>query len=326
MEEITRKTARIWSMLGMRRVVGMLLTELAQKDSDFTFATADVGRYFGVSDFQEKHPDKYIDVGIAEQNLITVAAGMQKEGLNVFAATYATFITARALDQVRVSLGYMKLGVKLIGVGGGLAEGDLSATHMGLEDIADIRAIPGITILCPADATETVKAMYALAEYEGPAYLRLTGKTNLPIIYSQDYDFIIGKSICLREGTDVAIIATGCIVGTVLKVAEDLENQGISCRVVNMHTIRPLDEEELERDAGFKLVVTVEEHMITGGLGSAVAEFYSDRKIKPIVHRIGVDNLYPAACEYDNLLEICGLDREHICNSINDYYQRNVEE
>lgn len=324
--EITRKNARIWSMLGMRRVVGMVISELAALDEKFVFATADVGRYFGVSEYQKKYPDRYIDVGIAEQNLITVSAGFAKEGYNIFAATYATFITARVLDQIRVNLGYMKLGVKLVGVGGGLAEGDLSATHMGLEDIADIRAIPGITILCPADATEAIKAMYALKDFKGPAYLRLTGKTNIPIIYKEDYDFKIGRSVCLREGKDIVIIATGCIVGTVVKVAEELDKGGISCRVINMHTICPIDEEELLRDKEFPLIVTVEEHMITGGLGSAVAEFYSDKTIRPILYRIGIDNEYPMASEYENILRNLNLHSEGIYNKIFHRYKSVVGE
>ena len=164
MQEINKRNARIWSMLGMRRVVGVMLKSLAGLDDKFIFATADVARYFGTDDFQNAFPDRFIDVGIAEQNLVGVSAGMQKEGMHVFAATYATFITARVLDQIRVNLGYMKLGVKLIGVGGGLAEGDLSVTHMGLEDISNIRTIPGIAIISPADCVELVKALYELLD------------------------------------------------------------------------------------------------------------------------------------------------------------------
>ena len=160
----------------------------------------------------------------------------------------------------------MKLGVKLIGVGGGLAEGDLSATHMGIEDIADIRAIPDIAVIVPADGAETVKAMTALLHYEGPAYLRLSGKTNIPMVYMDDYDFEIGKAVCLREGKDLALVAIGTMVGTALDVAKELEKRNISCRVVNMHTVKPLDTEELDRLAEYKLIVSIEEHMVSGGI------------------------------------------------------------
>ena len=160
MLEINKKNARIWSMLGMRRVLGFMLNELIKKDGRFMFVTADVARYFGTEEFQSDYPQHYVDVGIAEQNLVTVAAGLQKEGANALAATYATFITARALDQVRVSLGYMQIPVLLIGVGAGLAEGDLSATHMGLEDVALLRSVPNIRIVEPADCVELVKTLY----------------------------------------------------------------------------------------------------------------------------------------------------------------------
>lgn len=320
MQDITRKNARIWSMLGMRRVVGMILSGLAEQDKNFIFATADVARYFGTSEFEKNYPDRIIDTGIAEQNLIGIAAGMQKEGFHVFAATYATFITARVLDQIRVSLGYMQLGVKLIGVGGGLAEGDLSATHMGLEDIADIRAVPNIAVVCPADGAEVIKAMYALLDYEGPAYLRLTGRTNMPVIYTQDYDFEIGRSVCLKEGTDIAVIAAGTIAGTALNAAKKLEVRGISCRVVNMHTIKPLDTQELDGLSDYTMIVSVEEHMAAGGLGGAIAEYYADKKTRPVHLMIAVDGFYPNACEYEQLLESYGLTEQRIVERIEQGY------
>lgn len=322
MQKITRKNARIWSMLGMRRIVGMILNDLVKVDKNFMFATADVSRYFGTAEFQRQYPEHMVDVGIAEQNLVGIAAGMQKEGLHVFAATYATFITARALDQVRVNLGYMKLGVKLIGVGGGLAEGDLSATHMGIEDIADIRAIPNIIVISPADGAELIKAMFSLINFDGPAYLRLSGKTNIPIIYTQDYDFRIGKSVCLKDGKDIALIGTGTIVGTALKVAKELEARGISSRVINMHTIKPLDTEELEYLRKYRLIVSMEEHMRSGGLGSAIAEYYSDKEEKPIHQIIAVNDYYPDAGEYDRLLDACGLTEEKIIKRIIDQLKR----
>lgn len=321
MLEITRKSARIWSMLGMRRVVGMMLCELARADEEFIFATADVARYFGVSEFQKNYPQRMIDVGIAEQNLIGVAAGMEKEGFHVFAATYATFITARVLDQIRVNLGYMKLGVKLIGVGGGLAEGDLSATHMGLEDIADIRVIPNIAIIVPADGAETVKAMVALLNYKGPAYMRLSGKTNIPMIYIDDYDFEIGKSVCLREGKDLALIAIGTMVGTALDVAKELEKENIFCRVVNMHTVKPLDAKELDRLAEYRLIVSMEEHMVSGGIGSGIAEYYADKEKRPVHLILGIKDFYPDANEYERLVKCCGLTKEKIVRIVKEKYK-----
>lgn len=318
MLEINKKNARIWSMLGMRRVLGMMLDELLKADKEFVFVTADVARYFGTESFEEKYPSHYVDVGIAEQNMVTVAAGLQKEGMNSLAATYATFITARTMDQVRVSLGYMQLPVILVGVGGGLAEGDLSATHMGLEDIAMIRSVPNIRIIEPADCVELVKALYATVSHEYPTYIRLTGKTNLPRIYREDYEFQVGKAIPLRFGKDQgAIISAGVITDAAVKAADRLqERHGISLSVINMHTIKPIDEELLERISDYDYVVTVEEHMRIGGLGSAVEEYYADKKVRPRILVLGVDDFYPNANDYEELLKECTLTEDGIVQSI----------
>lgn len=323
MEDFTKRNARVWSMLGMRRVIGQVLNDMPKLDDNFIFMTADVARYFGTEKFQEAYPERYIDVGIAEQNLIGVASGMAKEGFNVFAATYATFITARVLDQVRVNLGYMNLGVKLIGVGGGLAEGDLSPTHMGLEDIANLRSIPNMTIIAPADGMEAVKAMYALAKYEGPAYLRLTGRTNTPIIYKEDYPYEIGKSNILRQGDKIALIAYGTIVDTALKVADNIEEKtGEKCTVIDMHTIKPLDESTLDELLDYRYIVTLEEHMKIGGLGSAIAEYYADKLNKPLQLMLGIDDSYPKASEYELLLEDCALSVEKVNEKVMDFIKK----
>lgn len=322
MMEINKKNARIWSMLGMRRVLGMMLEELLKADEKFVFVTADVARYFGTEKYAEEHPEHYIDVGIAEQNMVTVAAGLQKEGMNALAATYSTFVTARALDQIRVSLGYMELPVTLVGVGGGLAEGDLSATHMGLEDIAAIRAIPNITIVQPADCVELVKVLESIRQYNRPIYIRLTGKTNLPRVYTEDYKFEIGKANVLREGKDkIVIISSGTIVASVMKVAESFQEDGIDVTVVDMHTIKPLDTSLLDELANYDYLITVEEHMSIGGLGSAVAEYYASKKEKPQQLIIGVDDFYPLANDYEELLVACGLTPTVIKNRIKEMIQ-----
>lgn len=316
MKEITRRTARVWSMLGMRRTVGNILEDMVELNPQFVFITADVARYFGTEKFEQEYPEHILDMGIAEQNLVGVASGMAKEGEKVFAATYATFITARALDQIRVSLGYMKLDVKLIGVGGGLAEGDLSATHMGLEDFAVMRSLPNMTVICPADAAEAVKVMYSLANFDGPVYVRLSGKENLPMVYTEDFHYSIGKANVLRQGQDVAIIAVGTMVAVALETNKLLKEKGIDCTVIDMHTIKPLDEEAIDNVLKHKLIVTLEEHMKIGGLGSAVAEYISELKNKPQQLIIGVNDFYPDASEYSLLLDDCGLTAEQICQKI----------
>lgn len=325
MLEVNKKNIRIWSMLGMRRMVGLVMQEIAAKDPKFLFATADLGRYFGINDLQMLWPDKVVDFGIAEQNLIGAATGLQKEGFHVWAATYATFITARALDQIRVNLGLMGFSIRLIGAAGGLSDGNFSATHMALEDVADIRAIPNISIIEPADGVELVKAMQALQDYDKPAYIRLTGRANTPIIYKDDFDYRIGKAVTVRPGKDIAIIAAGTILATALTVADDLEKVGISCQVVDMSTIKPLDEAILNTLVDRKLVVTVEEHMKAGGLGSSIAEYFAEKKDRPRMLIIAIDDCYPQAAEYEDLLIKCGLSRNRIFTKIQEKYLETID-
>lgn len=322
MIEVNRKNMRIWSMLGMRRTIGAILDDLRMIDDKFIFVPADSGRYLAYEEFNRNHPDNVVNMGIAEQNMVAACAGLANEGFKVFAAAYGTFIASRALDQVRVNLGIMGLPVKFISLSGGLTNGNLSATHMALEDVANIRAIPGITIITPADGTELVKTLVTLMDFDGPAYVRLTGTANNTAqVYKEDYDFKIGRAVTIREGEDIAIVSNGTILKTVMQVADDLAEKGISCKIINMHTIKPLDEDALKEIAGMKLVVTVEEHVKWGGLGSAVAEFYAEEKVRPMQQIIAVDkDKYPDSGEYDTLLRRCGLTREQILEQILDKY------
>ena len=322
MIEITKKNIRVWSMLGMRRILGPAIKDLVEQDRRILFATADTGRYYAYDDLLRTYPENVVDVGIAEQNLIGASAGLQNEGFNVYAVTYATFLTARALDQIRVSLGYMGIGVKLIGEAGGMCDGNFSATHMGLEDISNVRNIPNIRVITPADGMELVKTLTALRDAEYPAYVRMTGRFPIPVIYKEDYDFRIGKAVTLREGKDIAFVSNGTLLGDVLKAADLLAEQGVDCKVVNLHTVKPLDEEALREIAGYKLVVTAEEHLLYGGLGSALAEFYAQEPVRPRMLMLSVGTEYPRAAEYDDLLKNCGLDAESMANRIIEEIQK----
>ncbi len=316
MIEITKKNIRVWSMLGMRRILGPAIKDLVEQDPRVLFATADTGRYYAYEDLLRTHPENVVDVGIAEQNLIGASAGLQNEGFNVYAVTYATFLTARALDQIRVSLGYMGIGVKLIGEAGGMCDGNFSATHMGLEDVSNARNIPNMRVITPADGMELVKTLTALRDAEYPAYVRMTGRFPIPVIYREDYDFRIGKAVTLREGKDIAFVSNGTLLGDVLKAADLLAEQGVDCKVVNLHTVKPLDEEALREIAGYRLVVTAEEHLLYGGLGSALAEFYAQEPVRPRMLMLSVGTEYPRAAEYPDLLKSCGLDAESMANRI----------
>ena len=319
MIEITKKNIRVWSILGLRRIIGPAIKDLVAQDRKILFATADTGRYYAYEDLLKTYPENVIDVGIAEQNLIGVSAGLQNEGFQVFAITYATFLTSRALDQIRICMGYMGLGVKLIGEAGGMCDGNFSATHMALEDISNTRNIPGMVVITPADGMELVKTLTALSHDPRPAYVRITGRFPIPVIYKEDYDFRIGKAVTLREGRDgVAILSSGTLLGEVLKAAELLSQQGLDCRVINLHTVKPLDEEMLREIAGYRLVVTAEEHLVYGGTGSAVAEFYAGEAVRPRMLMLSVGERYPDAAEYDDLLKVCGLTAPQMAESILD--------
>ena len=251
---------RMWSRLGPSGALGAAAMEIGSLNENACFVSADMSFAAGLDRFRSKYPDRHFEVGIAEQNLIGVSAGLASEGFQTFAVTYATFLATRALDQVKMCLGYMKLPVKMIGLNGGFGAGILGPTHMALEDIAAMRSIPNMTIVSPADTTETVKAVIAAADWDGPMLIRLTGEMNQPQVYLEDYDFCIGKAITLRSGEDVAIIGTGAVLGNCLAAAEKLSAQGIECDVLNMHTIKPLDEDAIRALMTRKLIVTVEEH------------------------------------------------------------------
>ena len=219
MIEITKAKARLWSRLGARAVFGQAILETAKERDDFYVLSADLAQSSGLVRFRGEFPDRFVNCGIAEQNLIGIAAGLAKDGTNVFATSFSPFVTMRACEQVRMNMGYMQLNIKTVGLGSGLVMAQLGNSHFGLEDASVMRAIPGMTVINPADGAEIVKAVEALCEFSGPAYLRLTGGPGLPVVYEEDFDFRIGKAIPLRDGKDVAIIATGTMVRYALEAA-----------------------------------------------------------------------------------------------------------
>ena len=253
-------------------------------------------------------PNQFYNVGIAEQNMLSIAAGLAKTGFHVFAATFANFITMRSCEQIRVHLGYMKLPITLVGTRAGIVNGPLGNSHYCFEDIALMRAIPNLVIVSPADAYEAVKAADAAVKSDQPMYIRLTGKFNTPMVYKEDYDFRLGKAVTLKEGTDVAIFATGTMAANA---------SGISAAVINMHTIKPLDTEVLDAYAkSMKLWVSLEEHSIVGGLGGAIAEYKAALRQSPPQLFLGLPDAYGNAVEYEYLLKQYGLTAEKICEQI----------
>lgn len=316
MIQITKGKAKLWSKLGARATYGQAILEIAKQRDDFYVMSADLCQSSGLVRFREEFPERFINAGIAEQNLIGVAAGLAKDGTCVFASSFAPFITMRACEQVRMNMGYMQLNIKTVGLGSGLIMSQLGNSHFGIEDASVMRSIPGVTIIEPADGVEIVKAIEALCDYDKPAYLRLTGGPNLPIVYGDDIDFTIGKAIEVSDGVDIAIFATGAMVYYAQKAAELLQEENISAAVIDMHTIKPIDRAAIDKQIDKKLIVTVEEATTIGGLGSAVAEHLSSKKVKPAQLMIGIDDWFPHAGTYQYLLEECGLTAEQIKSRI----------
>ena len=321
----TPANIRMWSILGSAGTFGLAALDLPELDDSTLVVTADLRNFSGLDRFGVTYPERLINVGIAEQNMVGVAAGLTNEGFNTFATTYATFASARAADPARVNMGYMGLGVKLVGLATGFSVGLLGATHMSLEDIAIMRAIPNVTVISPADCTETVKAVHALANHAGPVYLRLGGGVPHPVVYREDYDFVIGKGIRLRQGNDITIVATGAVVHQSIEAAKLLEADGLAVGVIDMHTIKPLDTELL--DEVFEttgLVVTVEEHNVLGGLGSAVAEYKTQRRQAPPQLILGVNDFFPHAGDYNFLIEQAGLTAPQLATSIRNRWDKDA--
>lgn len=321
MIEYSLKNIRMWSMLGKAGTAGYILNEMANKNEDLITLTADLCFYSGLERFKSNHPDQFYNMGIAEQNMVAVGAAMAKEGLNVFATTYATFAASRALDQVRVNQGYMNLPLKILGLAAGLSSGVLGATHMSCEDLAVMRSIPGLIVMTPADGLETAQILECIEKLEKPVYVRLEGGQRIPIVYKEKIPFVLGKAVRLRKGCDVLIIACGSMVKKALDVARQLEDERVSCGVADMHTLKPLDKEFLEESLHYKLIVTLEEHSIIGGLGSGVAEYMSGLLKHPPLYRLGINDYYPHAAPYETLVEQSGLSLIQIRESILKKYQ-----
>lgn len=315
--EFNHANALLWSRLGSRKAFGEILAELASEYPELMVLAADVASSSGLSEFAQRYSGQFLNTGIAEQNMIGTAAGLAQEGHCVFATSFAPFASMRCYEMIRSYLGYMNLNVKVVGLASGLSMGVGGNTHYGLEDLAIMRVIPNITVLSPADCTETVKSVQALLENKGPAYLRLTGIGGNPIVYKEDYNFQIGKGIVLREGKDIAIVATGTMVYEALRAARLLQKSDLTVTVVDMHTIKPLDTALLDQLLlNHKLIVTVEEHSIVGGLGSAVAEYKAGVEKTPRQVMIGLPDMFGKAGEYKYLMEQYGLTADKIADRI----------
>ncbi|MEH7483200.1 transketolase C-terminal domain-containing protein [Neobacillus drentensis] len=266
-----------------RQAISEVLEELAKENRDILVLTSDSRGSASLVNFGKELPHQIVEVGIAEQNLVGIASGLAASGKKPFVASPACFLSMRSIEQIKVDVAYSNTNVKLIGISGGVSYGALGMSHHSLQDLAVTRAIPGLDVMMPADRHEAKKMIKALVEYDRPVYLRI-GRNPVEDSYvSEDYEFQIGKAVTMREGTDITIIATGETVRIALDSAEALQQEGIDCRVINMHTIKPLDKEAILRAAQETgRIITIEEHSIYGGLGSAVAEVVSQSHPIPV--------------------------------------------
>ena len=302
--KIVEKDIKMWSVIGSRATFGIAALEIAKKNKNLITLTCDVSTSAGLDRYRKTLPDQYVDLGIAEQNMIGVAAGLASENFNVITTTFASFQTMRCCEQIKVNIGYMKQNICMVGLASGLVLGPLGYTHCCIEDIGVLRNIPGLSIISPADSLETVKALFEAVDSKKPTYIRLTGSSNNPIVYKKDYEFKIGKSIALNEGKDITIFSSGAMVYQCLEAAKLIEKKNLSCKVINMHTIKPIDVQSIDRACKeTNLIVSVEEHNIIGGLGSAIAEHKATIKNSPKMLFLGIKDTYSKGGNYNFLKE-----------------------
>jgi transketolase len=296
---------------------GQFMINIAKKNKKLIVLSADLGRSSGLARFKIEFPKQYISVGISEQNLIGVAAGLANEGFKVFVTSFAPFLSMRASEQIRMNLGYMKHKVNVVALGSGLSMGFLGNSHFGLEDIAIMRTIPNLNVTCPADCSELGKILddYAFND-RGPSYIRLTGIPGSKNLYDKNYAYKFGKNITITKGKDILILSHGSVLGQVKLSVEALKKMNISAGLVNVVSLKPIDESIITLFKKYKKIVTIEEHTSVGGLGSIMTEKILKNGIKSRLFSISLPDKFGPTGTYDYLLKYHGLDSENITKKI----------
>lgn len=309
--------------IATREAYGKALVELGRQDERIVVLDADLSKSTMTAFFASEFPERFFNMGIAEQSLMGTAAGLALSGKIPFASTFAIFATGRAYEPVRNAIAYPRVNVKIAATHAGLTVGEDGASHQAVEDIALMRSVPNMTVVVPADAEEARQAVYAIAAYNGPVYLRL-GRPPVPLIYDSGYGFRIGRAHRLREGKDAAIIACGFMVNEALQAAEELLAEGLEVTVINMSTIKPIDREAILAAAATGAVVTAEEHSIIGGLGSAVAEVLATDKPVPLA-MVGIRDTFGESGTPAELMRTYGLTAAAIKEAVNKLKGRNSQ-
>ena len=308
--------------MGARNNFGIALTDAGDEDPSIVVVTADLRDSTKATGFAKAHPDRFYNTGIAEQNLVTFSAGYAKAGFNVFATSFSCFLAFRACEQIRLDVCYNEANVKMVGVGAGFAFGVQGNTHYSFEELALLRTFPNLTVFSPSDGSCIYKTVEEAVRIKGPVYIRITSEGPNPTVYNTDWEFKTGKTSWICEGNDVAIFATGSMTWKAVKAASMLSSQGIRAAVADVHTIKPFDTEAVKKAIGAKLVVTVEEHGIIGGLGGFVAETMGDISNCPPLLRIGIPDVFGKVGNYVEQIERYRLTAEGIRDRITEKLSR----
>ncbi|MCK4364702.1 MAG: transketolase family protein [Thermoplasmatales archaeon] len=301
-------------MVNPRNAYGEALIELGKKHKNLVVLDADLSKSTKTIMFAKKYPERFFEMGIAEANMITTAAGLASCGKIPFVSTFAVFATGRVYDQIRMDLAYSQANVKIFATHGGISVGKDGVSHQMIEDIALMRVLPNMTVFAPSDATQTGKIVHLMAEKEGPMYARV-GRADAPLIYNKKNlnDIKIGKGMTVKDGSDITLIATGTMVEPALEARKTLKKDGISARVIDMHTLKPLDEKLILKCAKeTNAIITAEEHSIIGGLGAAVAEIIAEKNIDIKFHRMGIKDIFCESGNPADLLEKYQLNEKHM--------------
>jgi len=309
--------AKQWLRMGPRAMFGQFMINIAKKNKNLMLLSADLGRSSGLARFKDEFPNQYMSVGISEQNLVGVASGLASEGYKVFVTSFAPFLSMRASEHIRMNLGYMKHNVNLVALGSGLSMGFLGNSHFGLEDLAIMRAIPNLNISCPADCGELGKVLndYAFND-RGPSYIRLTGIPGSNNLYEKDYKYKFGKNINISKGKDILILSHGSVLGEIKLSLSILKKYGISAELVNVVSIKPLDNTIINKLRKFKKIITIEEHTSIGGLGSIIAEKIAYNNITTKFSSISLPDQFGPTGSYKFLLKYHGLNSGKIAKKI----------
>lgn len=310
-----------WNYASQRKEYGHALIELGKTRKNVVVLDADLSGSTRTADFAKEFPEHFFNCGIAEQNMMGTAAGLAASGKIVFASTFAVFATGRCWDQIRQSIAYPKLNVKIVATHAGITVGGDGASHQSGEDVALMRTLPNMTVIVPVDASETFKATKALADHNGPCYMRM-GRLDFPIITDAETPFKIGKALLVREGSDITLMGNGVMVSRCVEAAETLEKKNISAQVINMSSVKPLDEAAI--DAAVKKtggIVTAEEHNVVSGLGSAVASYVAEHDPVPM-RRVGLMDTFGESGEGEELMRKYGLTAEKIIEAAEDAIRR----